>query len=389
MKKKEYSVPIQVGILGGGQLAQMLCLAAHGMGIRPFVLGHKTSDCASHVTKDFFIDNGSDDEVRKFFNLVDVVTIENEFIDLKRFERILGQEFADKLLPGVDTLKLVQSKLDQKNFLKKNKISTLEFTEIHKLSDIDEAYETFKGNIVFKKARLGYDGRGTYIFSGHKDQSRFSEFKLNLPANIENFGYAEKLAPFQKEIALITTRSTKGETKTYPIVETYQDGGMCQWAMSPPKIKKSAFKIAQSMAEKIMLNLGAVGTFGIEMFVMKTGDIVINEIAPRVHNSGHLTMNGALTSQFEQHLRAIVGWPLGEAVLVQPTAMVNIIGKKDTQTYGASQIRVATVEKNTWIHWYGKSGDALGRKLGHINSVASTAESALKVAQRQRQKILI
>jgi phosphoribosylaminoimidazole carboxylase PurK protein len=378
--------PLKVGILGGGQLAQMLALAARQIGIVPFVFVRNKLECAAQVTSHVFIDDGTADTFRDFLREVDLVTIENEFINLDQIQNVLN-EMGKPIYPSIENLKLVQSKLDQKRFLTKNKIPTLPFESVSSSLLMENAWSKFKGHLVIKKARFGYDGRGTFIFRGPKDKPRFDKLRDELFSGPnESLLYAEAMADFQKELAVMVTRSTSGEIRTYSTIETFQEKGMCSWALAPAEIKKSQALKAQKVACNIMTKLKAVGTFGVEFFLLKSGDVVVNEIAPRVHNSGHLTMNATSSGQFEQHLRAISGMPLGSTKLrSKGVAMVNIIGGVEK----TSSTPVVCAGEDSWLHWYGKSGPTLGRKLGHINSNSVSPKMALKKALVLRKKILI
>jgi 5-(carboxyamino)imidazole ribonucleotide synthase len=381
---------MRIGILGGGQLALMLSQASFSLGLNPKILAQKESDPALKVTRDFVLNTDSPQTMKDFFESVDRVTIENEFVDLSAFEN-LG-ELTKKLFPSVDVLRLVQSKRDQKIFLAKNKFPTLDFSLIDSISDLERAYLKFGGRLVVKQSRLGYDGRGTFIFRGKKDSDAFLKFKESLQSTaLKDYGYAEPLADFKQELAVVSARNHKNQIVSYPVIQTFQDEGICQWAMAPSYLSNKSEQMALHVARRLMSKLKAIGVFAVEMFQLKDGRVVINEIAPRVHNSGHLTLTGASTSQFEQHLRAGFGLPLGDGKLFKPSAMVNIIGKKKIILDHDSQIPLDAnaIPIGTGIYWYGKVGDSLKRKLGHINATAKTPKEALKKAMMVRKKINI
>jgi 5-(carboxyamino)imidazole ribonucleotide synthase len=383
------TLPHRVGIIGGGQLGQMLALAARQIGVQPVILAHRATDCALQVTNEYFLDDGTDALLEIFLKSIDSITIENEFFDLERYERILQKFPTKEFFPSIASLKLAQNKLDQKQFLKKNKIPTLDFFPVEKLNQLEEAYDQFIGQVVFKQAELGYDGRGTFIFVGKKDRSKFESLRDKPGKSF--FGYAEPLTKFKKELAVVVARSSRGEIMAYPTIETFQKNGICHWALAPAGITPSQNKMAQGIAKDVIKKLKGVGVFAIEMFILKNGKVVVNEIAPRVHNSGHLTLNACLTNQFEQHLRAILGLPLGSGDLLRPAAMVNIIGVNETNLEPKMPVSVKdnVHQSGLWFHWYGKTGFAKDRKLGHINAVGNSVKEALSRAQGARKKILI
>ncbi len=369
----------KLGIIGGGQLAQMLASASRRLGVEPFILAQKTTDCALKVSTQFLIDDGSDEVLERFFDQVDVATIENEFIDLPRFSKIFRKYAGKNFFPTFETLEFAQDKLRQKEFLKKYKIPSLDYVRVSKSRDVENAYEKFKGKVVYKTARFGYDGRGTFI----ANQKR---------VNLRDFnGYAEPLVEFKKELAVVVARSRTGETRCYPTIETVQKEGICNWTLFPAPVSHQEDKRAKSIALKVVRHLKVIGVFAVEMFLMKNGEIFVNEIAPRVHNSGHVTQNACLTSQFEQHIRAVSGLKLGNVEPLKSAAMVNIIGRKDMDLESSSIISLKNEiqAKESWIHWYGKIGHTKGRKLGHINSVGKSVKVALKQAQSIRENILV
>jgi phosphoribosylaminoimidazole carboxylase PurK protein len=255
---------------------------------------------------------------------------------------------------------------------------------------LKEAGVHFESGFVLKQAKLGYDGKGTFMYGPKK---RFSAEEF-MGAHPGFYGYAEAYAPFKKELAVVVARTEKGEIKTFPLIETSQKDGKCDWAVSPaavtPKVARQALKIAEQVIKKF----GGVGVFGVEMFLLRGGKVVVNEIAPRVHNSGHLTINGCIQSQFEVHWRAGLGQALSSTDLVSgAAAMVNILGKNPGRIEPGTKVHAsnpsATRGTTSWIHWYGKTGETLGRKLGHVNATAKTSRQALATARQVRDKILI
>jgi 5-(carboxyamino)imidazole ribonucleotide synthase len=371
-------LPFKVGILGGGQLARMLALAAHNFGLKPYVFVKSMEECAVEVATEAFIDDQTVETLAKFYEKVDVLVIENEFVDLALLQAVLGTK---PLYPDLNCLQMVQNKLEQKANLKKFKIPTLDYIPVRSSEDMALVEKKFGNAFVLKKAQFGYDGRGTFIFDGKKtfDHEHFKSEYGGFS------GYAEPFVKFKNEIAVVVARSVSGEVVCYPVIETNQEGGMCRWTMVPAGIPKNIAKKAQNIAIQVIKKFEGVGVFGVEMFWLKTGEVVVNEIAPRVHNSGHVTMDACDVSQFEQHWRAILGYPLGGTeLMVNGAAMVNIIGavQKDR-----ARISYEKVQSRASIHWYGKAGAMLGRKLGHINATGRTAAQALDLAKKSRKAL--
>lgn len=365
-------LPLDIGILGGGQLARMLALSAYSLGVQPWILGSSKQECAADVVGNHFVIGNSKKDINKFSQGVKALGIENEFVELEKLKGV------SNLFPSVKSLAHVQNKLSQKHFLEKYSIPTLDYADFNQFHDVEAFIRRQKGNFVIKKATLGYDGRGTFI-SRAKKRLRIDSFDRHFK------GYVESLADFKKELAVVAVRSQKGEFRAYPLIETFQSEGMCQWAVAPARVPKSIQKKAVSICRRIMEKLDAVGVFAVEMFWLKDGRLVVNEIAPRVHNSGHLTLNGFQCSQFENHVRALMGLPLGSTRMTAPSvAMVNIIGDRKKMS---PRLTKAEVSENCWIHWYSKEGNAFKRKLGHVNAVANTPAQALKSARRLRSMI--
>jgi phosphoribosylaminoimidazole carboxylase PurK protein len=367
--------PKRVGILGAGQLARMLAMASGKLNIQCRVLADKKTDCAIPVAAGVTYNDKRPATLRQFCAEIDVLTTENEFIDLRWLEDGLG---STPFFPGLDCLKQIQNKLTQKESLLQKNIPTLEYIRLNSKEDLHRVPAKLGSAFVIKAARNGYDGKGTFIF-GPSRPLRVNEFWDQVSQTSGFSGYAERLISFKKELAVIVARSVNGEVASYPVVETHQENGMCRWVVAPAAIDGKTALEAQKIARQVIESFNGIGVFGVEMFLTENDQVVINEVAPRVHNSGHLTMDLCDVGQFEMHLRAITGLPLTGTSLNWPAgAMANVIGQKDalTQNFrGESE-----PGENLWPHWYGKSGESLGRKLGHINAAGETQKAALKKA---------
>lgn len=367
--------PKKVGILGGGQLARMLAVSCYSLGLTPFIFCKSKTDSAAQVVGELFHDSGRVDSLLDFASRVDLVIIENEFVNLDNL-RMLEEKTA--LYPSVACLQLIQNKLEQKKNLLRFGLPTAPFCEVNNVDQLERAVEEIGHKLVLKSATMGYDGKGT-VFYDSKTTAAARFFNQNPLFQ----GYAEKFVNFKSELAVVVARSTEGKIEAFPPVETKQVDGICEWVVKP-QFTAAVVKKAVHLAEKVIDNFGGTGVFGVEMFLTAKNEIIINEVAPRVHNSGHITMNGCNVSQFDQHLRAVLG-----AELVKPqwtsrgAAMMNIVGK-ETGPVSALQFEYDQVESGQYVYWYGKKGHSLKRKLGHINVVGSKSQDCLKAAQKLR-----
>ncbi|MBK9293115.1 MAG: 5-(carboxyamino)imidazole ribonucleotide synthase [Oligoflexia bacterium] len=363
----------RLGILGSGQLARMLAEACYRLGVEPVVFAQNSNDCASLISRHVIGD------IDHFLNLVDVVTIENEFIDLKLLEKI---ESVKNIYPSVKTLKQIQNKLDQKNNLKKFNLPTADYEKVWDLQTLHQAIKKMGPRLVLKTSTMGYDGKGTFIcnFSKMPPDSFFMDH-----ANFN--GFAEKFIDFKYEVSVIVARDLRGNTCTFPPVISVQKNGICDYVLKPDKnIQKSVLKQVEVVAEKLIKSFDGVGVFGVEMFVDQNNKTIINEIAPRVHNTGHITMDACNVSQFEQHVRAVMGYKIVKPKwIVKSAAMLNILGSSKVAD---TKLKKITLNEGERIYWYYKQGNKLNRKLGHINIVSdSDKKNLLQSAQKIRKML--
>ncbi len=379
-------LPVRAGILGGGQLAKMLAISAYGLGVKPLIFAASKNDCALDAVAEFVIDDGTLGALKNFLAKCDLAVIENEFIDLLRLKNALGKT---PLFPSLDCLEMVQNKLHQKTYLQKFGIPTLDFIPIKNMNDYDRCVQNLGPSLVFKREKMGFDGRGNFVCE------RFNKKKF-LKTNSFFTGYAEPFVDFKIELAVVGAVSINGEISVFPTIETVQKDGQCHFAIVPADISEIKSKNAQEIAIDVMKRFGATGVFAVEMFYLRDGRLVVNEIAPRVHNSGHLTMNGFGISQFELHWRAVLGMSLPKKALLPKSpslAMVNIIGKRKIKTVRNEAFNFSKpgrkLRGDFWIHWYGKWGGTFNRKLGHINCTGISVKQTLKTAQRIRNRIKI
>lgn len=373
---------IKLGIVGGGQLGRMLTLEAKKMGYTVYVTDPTPESPAGQVADKQIIGGYKDEKTtRELAAMSDVVTIDAEFVNDEVLEDL--QKKGTPVHPSPRTIRIIKDKLNQKKFLKKHKIPVADFLEVSSEEEIVDAGKKFGYPFLLKARTDAYDGRGNALIRSKKD----------IPLGIEKLKgrplYVERFVPFVKELAIQVARNTKGEIKTYPVVETMHKNNICHIVIAPAPILTTQNKKAQLLGKKVMQALKGAGVFGIEMFLTKDGKVLVNEIAPRVHNSGHYTIEGVATSQFEQHVRAVSGLPLGDTTMVMPVSvMINILGERN----GAVEVKGlgrALSLKNVSVHIYGKKDTKMERKMGHITALGDTVSETLARAKKARKYIQI
>lgn len=371
----------KVGIIGGGQLGYMLAEAARPLGLYTIVLDPSENAPASRVADEFVVGDFKDhDTIINFSKKVDVLTFEIEHVHAGALEELATQGFP--VHPTPSTLSIIKDKLRQKTFLSERGIPTPDFLPVDTLEDVHAAGTSFGYPFVLKARSGGYDGRGNATVREEGGMSTAFE-KLGAREL-----YAEKYVPFTKELASIAVRTTAGETQVYPLVETIHQNHICHMALAPAPVPANITEQARELTEKVLQSFDGAGVFAIEMFL--AGDhVMVNEIAPRVHNSGHLTIEACSTSQFEHHMRAIAGMPLGSTDMTHPAAvMMNILGERNG-TADPRGIQEAERIPGTAVHIYGKIETRVGRKMGHITVVADTLEEARARAEKAHSFISI
>jgi 5-(carboxyamino)imidazole ribonucleotide synthase len=363
-----------LGIIGGGQLGMMITEAAKKMPehISKIIVLDPTENCpAAQVGAEQIIADFKDkDAIVDLANKSDIITYEIESGDSDVLKSV--EKYAE-INPSPETLRIIQDKFLQKSFLLENNIPVPDFVKIERMEDIKGGLKNFGYPVLLKARRDAYDGRGNFkINSEDEIQKAFDYFKgqsLML----------EKFVPFKMEVSVIASRNTKGQIKTYPLVENIHEENILRETIAPARVTEKVTKKAEQIAEKIMAVLKGAGTFGIEMFVTQDDNIVINEIAPRVHNSGHHTLQSSETSQFEQHLRAILGLELGNTKLIHNTIMYNILG---TKGFEGEYKSITLSESNVYLKMYGKQISKPLRKLGHFNLVAKNGETVEQLLEK-------
>ncbi len=370
-----------VGIIGGGQLALMLARAASRLGLCTSVLDASATCPASRETANFCEGSyQSPGTLERFTNGVDVVTLENEFVEAPLLAGLesLGRE----VWPSAGTMALLQDKLVQKQTLRAAGVPVTDFEPVTDSASVETAAAMMGYPFVLKRRCLGYDGTGNFTVRDASDWAAALDKLGGQGAGL----YAERWCPFERELAVIVTRGKSGDLAVYPLVETRQENHVCEQVIAPAPVPEAIAKQAARIACGAVEAVDGVGSFGIEFFQMGDGRLLINEIAPRVHNSGHYTIEACECSQFENHIRAIRGLPLGSTRMRAPAAMVNLLA--NTTASGAPRgIAEALAVPGAHVHLYGKLHAVPGRKMGHVTALGETPEQALATARRAAASI--
>jgi 5-(carboxyamino)imidazole ribonucleotide synthase len=367
-----------VGVIGGGQLAWMMADAAKKLGVELIIQTPEQTDPAVAISLRYPqgvaahtilapIDDAT--ATAQLATLCDVITFENEFVNLEALSHLEQQGVCFR--PSLDSLRPLLDKYDQRCYLRDRHLPTPKFSAL---------IETPEFPIVLKTRRHGYDGQGTFIIK-NSDQWEATLEKLGTRSLL-----IEEFVPFERELAVMAARSLTGEIVVYPIVETQQEDQVCRRVIAPADLPASVVEEVEAIARTLLESLQVVGVFGIELFLTLDGKVLVNEIAPRTHNSGHYTIDACTTSQFEQQLRAVCGLPLGSPDLKSDGAlMVNLLGYEISQSeYSDKRQQLAEIP-NAFIHWYGKLESRPGRKLGHVtvllNSLKDLRREAIELAE--------
>lgn len=380
----------RVGVIGGGQLAWMMAGAAEALGIELVIQTPHPTDPAVGIASDTIfapIDDAA--ATAKLASRCDVITFENEFINLEALRPLAQQGICFR--PRLEALAPLLDKYDQRCYLEdiglpQPKFMTLEGEVGHEEFLHAASFEQpmnlseLEFPLVLKARRHGYDGQGTFII---KDSSSLQEIWKKL-------GYSpvllEEFIPFERELAVIAARSVAGEVVVYPVVETQQEEQVCRRVLVPAEISLSVVEEIEAIAHTLLNSLQVVGVFGIELFLTTSGKVLVNEVSPRTHNSGHYTLDACETSQFEQQLRAVTGLPLGSPGLqCDGAVMVNLLGYEYSQNdYLDKRQKLANFPRS-FVHWYGKAESRPGRKLGHVTVLLDSPQRSS--AQVTIQKI--
>lgn len=373
-----------LGIIGGGQLGMMITEAAKKMQneISEIIVLDPTENCPAVQAgaKQIIADFKDKDAIIELANKSDIITYEIESGDSDVLKSV---ENKAEINPSPETLKIIQDKFLQKSFLLKHNIPVPEFIEIQNIDDVRKGLQKFGIPAMLKARRDAYDGRGNFKINSEEEINMAFEYFKGQPLLLEKF------VPFSKEVSVIASRNTKGQIKTYPLVENIHHESILRETIAPARVSGNISCKAEEIAEKTMSVLKGAGIFGIEMFVTKDENVVINEIAPRVHNSGHHTLQSSDTSQFEQHLRAILGLELGSTKLKHNSIMYNILGDEN---FTGEYLPLNISDSGVYLKMYGKKISKPLRKLGHVNIVGinnETVDELIEKLQSLKPKMVV
>ncbi len=361
----------RVGVIGGGQLAWMMVGAAKALGIELVIqTPHSTDPAVGIASEAIFAPIDDAAATAQLASRCDVITFENEYINLEALAPLLDKYDQRCYLEDIG--------LPQPNFMtlegevgKEEFLHSASFGESINLNELEFP-------LVLKARRHGYDGQGTFII---KDATNLQEIWKQLeysPVLLEEF------VPFERELAVIVARSLTGDVVVYPVVETQQEEQVCRRVLVPAEISSGVREEIEAIAHTLLNSLQAVGIFGIELFLTTSGKVLVNEVSPRTHNSGHFTLDACATSQFEQQLRAVTGLPLGSPALNSTGAvMVNLLGYEYSQNdYLDKRQKLANLPGAS-VHWYGKTESRPGRKLGHVTVLLDSQHQSEALSKAQ------
>lgn len=366
---------LTVGILGGGQLARMSAYAAFRLGLRVAVFERSAGSPAAQITPLEFVGEWDDAPLMdRFAAACDVITLENEFIDAAVLARLEQEGHA--VYPGSATLARIQDKLVQKQVLAAGGLPVAPFAEVAGAEDGRRCGREWGYPFVLKARRNAYDGYGNRTVDAPE---RLAPAMAEL-GHPERTLYAEAFVPFRTELAVMVARGRQGEVRVYPVVETRQERHICKWVLAPAPVPPAVARRTQELAVAAVEAVAGVGIFGVECFLAGEDGVLINELAPRPHNTGHYTIEACRTSQFENHLRTVLGWPLGDPALIVPAAaMVNLLGKRDGPLR-LDGLPAALRDGAAKVHIYGKADARVGRKLGHVTLTGDDPQACLQAA---------
>lgn len=368
----------KIGILGGGQLGRMLLQAAANYPVETFVLENDPECPAAHLCHHFTKgDIKNFEAVYQFGKGLNAITIEIENVNVEALEKLESEGV--KIYPRPFVLKTIKNKIFQKEFYRNNQIPSAEFIITNSLSELEEASSFLPA--VHKIGEGGYDGRGVQLLKSKQDIAK----GFDAPAVLE------KMVPLHKEIAQMVAMNEKGETAIYPPVEMLFDPelNLLDYQLCPAELDMKTLWKVEAISLAVVRNLNSPGIFAVEMFIDKNGDVLVNETAPRVHNSGHHTIEAHYSSQFDMLWRVMLGYPLGNTDAILPSIMVNIIGAEGY----SGMVKYEGLEEvlkidNAFIHLYGKKETRPGRKMGHVTILSNEKQELLHRSGKIKRLLL-
>lgn len=379
MAKNLYDKNFRLGVLGGGQLGRMLQQEAVNLDIKIAALDPNPEAPCHQIVSSFTVGDFNDrDAVVAFGKNCDVITVEIEHVSIEGLHELV--RLGKKVYPQPGMLEVVQDKGLQKEFYRKHDIPTAPYRLLKNKEDLKENIDFLPAAQKLRKG--GYDGKGVFIIKSEKD----------IKDGFDEPSVLEKFVDFEKELSVIAARNEKGQVTIFPAVELVFNpkANLVELLFAPAKISKAIEERAATIAKKTIEAFNLVGILAVELFLTKDGDILVNEVAPRPHNSGHHTIEANVTSQYAQHLRAILGLPLGKTDLIRPAAMVNLLGEEGH----SGPVRYEGLEEamaipGVYVHLYGKTETKPFRKMGHVTITAKTADLAREKAMKVKDLIKV
>ena len=370
---------MNIGILGGGQLARMMIEAVSKYDFRIYIYSTEKNSPAGRISHGETFGKWDDfSKLDKFIKKCDLITLENEFIDYHILEYI--ENSGVRVFPDSSVIKKIQDKYEQKKFLKESGIPVAEFCDAETEEDVIQFANKHKFPILLKSRTMGYDGKGNATVKSE------DEIKDAFNAIAERGKVmCEKFINLKMELAIQAVRSREGEIKFYSPVETIQKNHICHLVIAPYNTENEQTEKIIDIAKTIVEKIDYVGVMGIELFLTDENKILVNELAPRVHNTGHYTIEGSKISQFENHIRAILGYPLGDTGLIFPySVMINILGERDGKAKPQGYDLLFKSD-NVFLHLYGKNETRKGRKMGHLTVNGTDKNDTIKKALKSRE----
>lgn len=379
MKAKWYGDYLKLGMLGGGQLGRMFIQEATNYDVAVHVIDGDANAPCKNSAASFTHGSITDfDAVYAFGKDKDVITVEIENVNIEALEKL--EQEGKCVFPQPRVLKIIRDKGLQKQFYQENNIPTADFELINSHSELSNHVSKFP--LVQKMRTGGYDGKGVQVLKTESDCAK----GFDVPSILE------KMVPFQKELSVIVARNAKGETKVFPTVECEfsEEINLVEFLFAPAAISSEIEEKAEKLAIEIITKLDMVGILAVEYFLLENGELLVNEVAPRPHNSGHHTIECNYTSQFEQHMRAILNLPLGSTDIILPGVMINLLGEKgfegDAIYQGMDELMT---QKGVYIHLYGKKVTKPFRKMGHLTVALPDIEEAKNTARKAKDILKI
>jgi 5-(carboxyamino)imidazole ribonucleotide synthase len=375
--------PIRIGIIGGGQLGKMIAQEAKRMSLKVFILDPcdecpAASVCDGLVVADYKAENA----IRKLANMCDIITFEIELANSSTLRDLNSKKYP--VIPSPEVLRIIQNKYLQKCFLKENNIDVPKFDLVRSETHLEDLSAEYGFPLMLKACQDSYDGKGNFLISSRTEINHAFNYFEKKDRMIEEF------VPFTKEISVMVARNSDGRIEAFPVVENIHKKNILEMTIAPARITRGAESKAKAVAKETVERLGGVGIFGIEMFLVGDEKIVINELAPRPHNSGHYSIEACSISQFEQHIRAILNFPLAEPNLLCPAVMINVLGPEGVAGfYSIKGLKGLFSIPGLKLHVYGKKISKPNRKLGHVTILAETVEDAIMRAEIAKRTLKV